>query len=157
MVARREFYGRVGILADNRLLRSYFRAWYLRLKKHQQAAWRQSMRNKIDLIRRRREDKLRKDAWAKWRQSFKSHLSDQHYAERLVLRTFRQWRDKIRKLDDMAELADEVMHCGDHRTLEQAWNHWNNATQLRSIERLISYKIGLRIMHEAMGAWKRRM
>lgn len=157
MTSQQELHERVTMLANNRLLRATFTTWNTRMKAQQQAAWRKSMRTKMNGIRRKREERLRKDAWAKWRQSYKSHLSEQHYAERLVLRFYRCWKEKLQKVDHLTGIADQVVQSRDGRMLEHVWSQWSHEAQLRGIERLIRDKVGLRITGEVMELWKNRL
>lgn len=155
--ARREVYNRVSLLASKRCLKAALRVWRLRLKEKQQTAWRNSMRLKMKTIRETREAKLRKDAWAKWRQSYRSHLAWQQYNQRLVLRFFERWRDKLAGVQDLESFANEVSRVGEGKALERSWNRWRHGAQLRSIERVVQERVGTRIMDEAMDVWKKQL
>ncbi|KAJ7582773.1 hypothetical protein C8J56DRAFT_955676 [Mycena floridula] len=156
-LAKRELYNRVAILSDKRLLRSHFKLWHLRLKERQQSAWRHSMRQKMDIVRKRRQDRLLNDAWAKWRQSHRSHLAEQRFYEQLVIRFYKRWKQRLYAVDDLAVQADSMLRERDWKAAEGMFNHWYMAVHLRSLERTVETKVSLRVMDEAMTVWKRQM
>jgi protein SFI1 len=156
MLAKREFYLQVSTLANNRLVKAHLRIWYVRLKERQQDAWRRSMRQKIDITRDRRADKLRMDAWTKWRQSYRSHLFQQHCVERLVLRCYWLWKEKLNRHGQMVQVADQTMMRKDIILQEKAWSYWCNSTQLQRIEKIVQYKVGLRVLYEVVAQWRRQ-
>jgi Sfi1 spindle body protein. len=120
-----------------------------------EAAWRYRMRMKMKAVRERREGKLRKDAWAKWRQSYRSHLSGQHYIERLVLRFYRRWKNKLSDVDRLKTITDEFSRVKDEGVIERRWNYWRRATEMRNAERIVLERVNLRVMGEAIDVWKR--
>jgi protein SFI1 len=105
-------------------------------------------------VREKREGKLRKDAWAKWRQSYRSHLSGQHYTERLVLRFVQRWKTKLLEVDHLEAAGDEFLNGKDRRVAERCWRYWRRAAELRSAERSVVASVGLRIMGSVMDIWK---
>jgi protein SFI1 len=113
------------------------------------------MRSKMKTVREKREGKLRKDAWAKWRQSYRSHLSGQHYTERLVLRFFQWWKTKLLEMDHLEAAGDAFFSGKDRKAAERCWSYWRRTAELRNAERLIVESIGLRIMGNAMDIWKK--
>lgn len=114
------------------------------------------MRKKMKTVREKREGTLRKDAWAKWRQSYRSHLSGQHYAECLALRFFRKWKTKLLEVDHLEAAGDKFCDRRDRRAAERCWIYWRRAGQLRSAERLVLENVGLRVMGDVMDIWKKR-
>jgi protein SFI1 len=153
--SRRALYQRVGSVVDTRRLRAAFSCWKLRLKAKRQTEWRDGMRMKMKIIREKKEAKLRKDAWAKWRQSYRSHLSAQHYAERLVLRFLHRWRERLAKVDHMEAAADEFLYDTVGRRAEKCWDHWKVMMELRNSERVISERIDLRVMGNTLKIWRK--
>jgi protein SFI1 len=148
---------RVVHLADQRCLKAAFRVWAFKLKEKKRTDWQHMMRTKMKLIQDRREGKLRKDAWAKWRQSYQSHLSRQHYAERLILRFYRRWEDSLAKLDHMEAVADEHQYVIEERTVERCWDCWRKAMQMKMMEKTMSERVGLRIMGKVIDIWKQHL
>jgi protein SFI1 len=114
------------------------------------------MRKKMKTVRENREGKLRKDAWAKWRQSYRSHISGQHYTERLLLRFFQQWKTKLLEVDHLEAAGDEIWNGRDRRATERCWTYWKRAAELRSTERSVLASVGLRMMGNIMDIWKKR-
>lgn len=149
-----ELYDRVSALANNRGLRAALATWKSRLKEKKQTEWRNDMRRKMTSVREKREAKLRKDAWAKWRQSYRSHLSEQHYAERLVLRLFRRWKTRFLAVDHLEVVGDQFLDAKENRAVERCWTFWRRAVELRNVERTVSESVGLRIMGNTMEVWK---
>jgi protein SFI1 len=114
------------------------------------------MRRKMKTVREKREGKLRKDAWAKWRQSYRSHLSGQHYTERLVLRFFQRWKTKLQEVDHLEAAGDQFLDDKERKAAERCWTYWKRAVQLRNAERSVVESVGLRIMGDAMDIWKKQ-
>jgi protein SFI1 len=152
-----ELYSRVTTLADTRCLRAALTIWESRLKEKRQTEWRNDMRMKMKTVREKREGKLRKDAWAKWRQSYRSHLSGQHYTERLVLRFFRRWKTKLSAVDHLEAAADGFLNGREDRAVNRCWDYWRRAVELRNAERSVVERVSLRIMEDAMSVWKKHM
>lgn len=151
-----DLYSRVSTLANNRCLRAVLDAWKLKLKGKRQSDWRNSMRSKMKSIREKREGKLRNDAWAKWRQSYRSHLSGQLYAEHLVLRFFRRWKTRLLVMDHLEAAGDEFLHVQKRKTAEKYWLCWRRALELRNAQRSVVESVGLRVMGDALVVWKKR-
>jgi protein SFI1 len=132
-----------------------FSFWKTKVKEKKQAEWRHMMRMKMKTIRDKREGKLRKDAWVKWRQSYRSHLSSQHYIERLVVRFYRRWKERLSKVDNLEATADEISRLTREREKERCWNNWRRVAEMRLMERVVLERIRLRVLGEVMDAWKK--
>lgn len=115
------------------------------------------MRNKMKSVRERREGKMRKDAWAKWRQSYRSHISGQHYTEHLVLRFFQRWKTRLLDIDHLEAVGEESLNIRGRRDVERTWVYWRRAAELRAAERSIAESVSLRIMGHVIDLWKQRM
>jgi protein SFI1 len=147
----------VQALSDGRCLKTALNVWKAKLQEKRQAQWRDAMRYKIKVVRTNRENKLKKDAWAKWRQSYQSHLSGQHYTERLVSRFFQQWKKKLVEVDHLDATAEEYDRVREDRALVRCWGLWKRASQLKSAERVMAERVDLRIISEVLSVWKRHM
>lgn len=152
-----DLYSRVTILANNRCLRVALGAWRSRTKEKKQLDWRNDMRNKMKSIREKREITLIKDAWAKWRQSYRSHLSGQHYTERLILQFFQRWKRRLSEVDHLEATGDGFLNVKEHKDVERCWSYWRRAVELRNAEKSIAESVGLRIMGDVMDVWKQRV
>jgi protein SFI1 len=150
-----DLYSRVSTLANNQRLRAALTSWRLRLKEKRRMDWQNDMRRKMKMVREKREASLRKDAWAKWRQSYRSHLSGQHYIERLVFRFFQRWKTRLLEVDHQEAVGDEFLGGQEHKVVERCWNYWKRTTELRNAERSALDSVGLRIMGDALEVWKK--
>ncbi|KAI0374779.1 hypothetical protein BV20DRAFT_1010391 [Pilatotrama ljubarskyi] len=153
--ARRELYLRVAALSDRRYMKRALHVWKLKLKEKKQIHWREDMRARMKAVRERDELRLKKDAWAKWRQSYLSHLSEHHFARKLVTRFFNRWKGRLRKLDELDAAAEHFAYAREEHALERCWDLWRSATQLRLAEKSMRERVDLRIMAGAMDTWKR--
>ncbi|OBZ75311.1 hypothetical protein A0H81_04427 [Grifola frondosa] len=156
-ISRREIYQRVSALSNRRCLKVALNLWEDKLKEKRQAQWRDNMRSRMREVREKRELKLKKDAWAKWRQSYRSHLSEQHYSERLVLRFLKRWQAKVHRLDELDAAAEHFMYAKEEAQIEQCWNMWQHAMDMRRAEKEMKARVALRVMAEAMVVWKKRI
>jgi protein SFI1 len=143
------------MLANNRCLRAALGVWKSKLKLKRQMEWRNDMRRKMKTVREKREAKLRKDAWAKWRQSYRSHLSGHRYIERLALRHFQRWKTKLLEVDHLEGVGDQFLVGKDHKTITKCWSYWKRAMELRNAQRSVVESVGLRIMGNAMNIWRK--
>jgi protein SFI1 len=153
--SRTELYQRVTRLDNERRLRKILNRWVRKLQDSRQANWQHAMRMKMKIVRDKRDSKLRKDAWAKWRQSYQSHLSQQHYSERLVIRSFRKWKDRLFALDHMDTAADNRVSIMERKFLERTWNAWRRGVDMKLTEKAMSERVCIRLIGEAMSLWKR--
>ncbi|KAK0210699.1 CTLH/CRA C-terminal to lish motif domain-containing protein [Desarmillaria ectypa] len=144
-------------MADKRQMKWVFSRWRRSLVGKQHENWRNSMRSKMKIVRTKREERLRKDAWAKWRQSYRSHLSDQHFNERLFLRFFQRWKGKLSAVDGLEDVADEMQHARAEHAVERCWSHWRQMTHLRAAERVIAGQVGQRVKRQVMKTWQKQM
>ncbi|PBK78094.1 hypothetical protein ARMSODRAFT_991560 [Armillaria solidipes] len=144
-------------MADERQMKKAFSRWRRSLVGKQNENWRNSMRSKMKIVRTKREQRVRRDAWAKWRQSYQSHLSDQHYNERLSLRIFKRWKAKLSAVDGLEDVADEVQHARAEHAVERCWTHWRQITHLRAAESVIAQQVGQRVKRQAMRTWRKQM
>ena len=155
--SRLELQSQIATLANTRHLRTAFVGWRSRLKEKRQTDWRNDMRGKMKSVREKREGKLRKDAWAKWRQSYRSHLSGHYYIDHLVLRCFRKWRTRLLSIDHLEVAGDEFLRLKEAKGAERYLIYWRRATELRNTERSVTETISLRILASKMDLWRKRM
>ena len=154
---RRELYERVSMLSDNRHLRTAMKLWKVKLKERKQVQWRNDMRMRMKTVHDRHEMKLKKDAWAKWRQLYCSHIAEQQYSQKLVLRLYGVWKRKLVKLDRLEDAADQLVARRGKAQKERYWVVWKREMLVKNAERAMAERVGLRILSGAMNVWKRRM
>ncbi|KAG8217745.1 Sfi1 spindle body protein-domain-containing protein [Butyriboletus roseoflavus] len=142
-------------LGNTRCLRAALTLWKAKLKEKRQIAWRNDMRVKMKATREKRDLKIQKDAWAKWRQSFRSHLSELQYNERIVLRFFLRWKSSLSKLDCLETAADHFYRRSTCSAVMQTWKRWKRALAVSDAEKAVTAKISLRINREVMQVWKK--
>ncbi|EMD38501.1 hypothetical protein CERSUDRAFT_153416 [Gelatoporia subvermispora B] len=154
---RHEIDRHVSGLSDARRLKTAFGLWKSKLKEKRQNDWRNAMRARMNLIRERRESKLRKDAWAKWRQSYQSHLSDQHFCRTILFRFLRKWRLRLATLEEMDAAAEHFELLQQDRQLERSWDVWREALDVRKAEKILGERVDLRIITQALDVWKKQL
>lgn len=153
----RELHMRISALSDRRRMKLAVQIWKTKWKEKRQAVWRESMRARMQTVRQKREAKLLKDAWANWRQSHRSHLSEQHYADRLVVRFFKRWRTRLEDLEQLDAAVDHFLYEKEERSVERCWDMWRRAMEMRKAERMMVERVDLRIMGQTMEVWKHRV
>ncbi|KAI0093593.1 hypothetical protein BDY19DRAFT_989156 [Irpex rosettiformis] len=154
---RRELYGRVAQLSDSRRLKAAIQLWRVKLKERKQAQWRNDMRMRMKTVHDRHEMKLKKDAWAKWRQLHRSRIAAQQYSQKLVLRLYNRWKTKLVALDRLENAAGQLIARRGKAQKERCWEMWKREMGVRNAERDMAERVGLRILSNAMGVWKRRL
>lgn len=153
---RTDLINRVTALENTRRLRSALRIWTQHLQEKKRADWRLDMRAKLKAVRQRREIRVLKDAWAKWRQSYRSHLAGLDYDDRLVRKMFDRWKTGVLQVDGLYLEADAFKEQRHADVLEKIWDTWKVSSQLRSIERLVVARSRARILRDAVSVWQHR-
>lgn len=153
--SRHELYRCVTNLSDSQCLKSAIAQWKKKLKEKDQAKWRDEMRHKMKTIKDKVGLRLRKDAWAKWRQSYLSHLSSQHYAEHLLFRFYCCWKERLSRLDGLEEAADLHLEIVEQGCVGRCWNLWKRASDMRNAERELLQRVKLRLMGNAIDIWRK--
>lgn len=157
LLALRDLDQRVQTLSDKKCLKAALTVWQNKHMLKKQAMWRDEMRNKMKLIREKRESKLQKDAWAKWRQLYQSHLSRQHYTERLVLRLFNLWKQKLARIDGLEGKIDGYVKTREKSVVARSWDMWRRAADLKNLEAALAARVSTQIARDALGKWKQQM
>ncbi|KAI0670486.1 Sfi1 spindle body protein-domain-containing protein [Trametes maxima] len=153
--ARRELHLRIAALSDRRCLKRAFHVWKLKLKEKKQVHWREDMRARMKIVRERDELRLKKDAWAKWRQSHLSHLSEHHFERKVIVRFFNRWKCRVGKLDELDAVAEHFAYVREERAVERCWDVWRRGAELRLAEKTIRERVDLRVMTSTMDTWRR--
>lgn len=143
-------------LSNRRCLKLACNLWKAKLREKKQANWRDDMRARMKAVRDRNEERVKKDAWAKWRQSYRSHLSEVQFSRRLLLRFFNRWKACLVQLDQLEAAAEHLRRVRMERQIELSWDLWHRAAELRHAERIMRERVDLRIMANVVDAWKRR-
>lgn len=150
---RRELYLRVAALSDRRCLKRALNTWKQRSKEKKQVHWREDMRARMKMVRERDELRLKKDAWAKWRQSHLSHLAEHQFSQKLVKRYFDRWKSRVGRLDQLDAAAEHFVYAKEERAMERSWDIWRRTAELRIAERTMRERVDVRIMAGAMDVW----
>ncbi|OJT15746.1 hypothetical protein TRAPUB_4382 [Trametes pubescens] len=150
---RHQLYLRVAALSDRRCLKRALNAWKQKSKEKKQVHWREDMRARMKMVRDRDELRLKKDAWAKWRQSHLSHLAEHQFSQRLVKRFFDRWKSRVGRLDQLDAAAEHFVHAKEERAMERCWDIWRRTAELRTAERSLRERVDLRTMTGALAVW----
>ncbi|KAJ4488143.1 hypothetical protein J3R30DRAFT_3695788 [Lentinula aciculospora] len=158
--SRLNMYERVDAFANRRLQRTFFSIWKARLKKRvkekQQTEWRRDMRMKIQLVRARRDLRIVKEAWVQWGRSHKLIVADQFFYEQLVVRLSQRWRTRLQEIRENEAVADGLSRSHMWRVVESYWDHWRASTQMSHIEKVLSERVGQRIISEVLDTWNKK-
>jgi protein SFI1 len=154
LASRRQLQNQQIIEFSKRHLKTAFRVWQTKLKQKQQLVWRSEMRQKMKFIKNKLELKIKKDAWAKWRQLQLSHRADKHYQLCLLIRLFARWKTKLRQVSEMVDVANEYATHVDLKVADRCWDYWKRATVSRHQELVVIQRVDFRIMVNAFDQWK---
>ncbi|KAI0664914.1 Sfi1 spindle body protein-domain-containing protein [Cubamyces menziesii] len=153
--ARQELYTRVAALSNRRYLKRAMHIWKLKFKEKKQARWKEEMRARMKTLRERDELVLKKDMWTKWRHAYHLHTLQTQFEQRVVIRFFDRWKSRMRRLDELEAAAEHFTYAKDEKAVEQSWDTWRHATQLRLAERALRDRVDLRIMANAIDTWRK--
>ena len=142
---------------QNHTLTRFFGTWQAKLKKKRQDAWRIDMRQKMKIIKTRSDNRIRQEAWNKWRQLHRAHFADDHYKIALLARYFLQWKAKVAHLDDLDAIADNFVRAIQLKCLKSYFDLWKRVIGLRYSERHIARRVDLRLMSTTVHLWRIRM
>jgi len=154
---RREYHQQIYAMFESRRLKWAMDMWKMKLHAKRQIQWRDSMRSRMKVVRLNREKKLKKDAWAKWRQLYRSRLSAQHHSKQLLARYFSRWKRRLAGVDAVEDAGETLARVFDNQRLSKLWHIWRRASALRATENLLVERVDLRVMNDAMAVWKKRM
>lgn len=155
MAERKQSYIRIAGLSDNRCLKRSLATWRNKLREAQQSKWRHSMRSKMKTIKEKREHKLQQDAWALWRQSYRSRLADQRYEDGLRIRLYNRWKTRLRTIDALETAADDLLSAADDRRVIDCWERWRKTSKLENSAQSLIERINRREMADAIDLWRR--
>ena len=154
---RHEYHQQTYAMFESRRLKRAMDTWRMKLHAKRQIQWRDSMRSRMKVVRLNREKKLKNDAWAKWRQLYRSRLSAQHYSKHLLTQFFSRWRRRLAGVDAVEDTGETLVQTFDSRRVSKFWHIWRRASTLRTAESLLAERVNLRVMNDAMTVWKKRM
>ena len=157
LTSRRQSQSQQVIKFSKRYLKVAFGVWQTKLKEKRQLLWRSEMKKKMKFIKNRSELKVKKDAWAKWRQLQLSHRADKHYQLRLLVRVFARWKTKLGQVYEMAEIADEYTGHLDLKVADRCWDYWKRAAVSRHQELVMIQRVDWRIVVNGFDRWKQRV
>lgn len=58
-------------------------------------------------------------------------------------------------MHQLEEAGNEFLMVTEGKAGERCWGHWRRAVEIRSSERIILERVGLRVMGEVMDIWNR--
>ncbi|RPD79963.1 hypothetical protein L226DRAFT_550172 [Lentinus tigrinus ALCF2SS1-7] len=155
--ARRELFLRVATLCNRRFLKRFFQVWKTKYKEKKQVQWREDMRARMKAVRERDELRLKRELWARWRQVYLSHVSEQQFSRKITARFLNRWKDKLRQLDELDAAAEHFVYVREEKVVDRYWESWRRALDLRRAEKIMKERVGLRLMSNGMDTWRRQL
>ncbi|KAF9264836.1 hypothetical protein L218DRAFT_925468 [Marasmius fiardii PR-910] len=156
-VAQREWYNQIAVVDNKRRLKAAFSIWKQRLQGHlqekQKLAWRQDMRARLATFRKQRKEASLKEFWVHWRRTYQHRLSELHYHERLKIRCYLQWKEKLHTMYRLEDNADQAHHDA---LVSRFWDYWKHSVELRFPERVVARQVESRIKREVFEVWKKQ-
>ena len=150
-------YRRVAALSNIRCLKSVLEVWKVKAKQKRQIKWRQDMRARMKTVRDNHDRRLVLDVWVTWKQRYRLETADQIYYRQLLSRVLRVWKARKDGLHQLHEVSGQLISLREQSQVERCWLLWRRAMQLRHAENVMRERVGLRIMTNAIYAWKRRL
>jgi protein SFI1 len=155
--ARAELAARVAHVADARMLRRALIVWGAKLQERRQVAWRADMRARMHTVRKRRELALAAEMLRRWQLAARGRAAERMHDERLLVRMLVKWKSATGRVGTLQEDVEVYALRRDAKTVEQAWERWRWATDLRRREAAMAERVSLRVLGGAWDAWKKRM
>lgn len=66
------------------------------------------------------------------------------------------WRDKLTKIENMEEEADELALNNEQNRIVQMWDFWKTCLELKEGEKIIKGQVHKRLKLNALQVWKNR-
>ncbi|KIK59731.1 hypothetical protein GYMLUDRAFT_74171 [Collybiopsis luxurians FD-317 M1] len=158
--SRRALCARVDAFANRRCQQIFFSIWKQRLKRQVkeklQIKWRQDMRMRIQLVRQKRDKRVLQQAWDNLRQSHRLTVADQYYDGQLLVRFFQHWKTILGKAYGKEAIADEMFRNRMENAVETYWDHWRSSAEIARIGKVITERVGLRVLGETLDIWYKR-
>jgi len=137
-------------------LKRFFDLWTDKLKRRRQERWRQDMRMRMKIVRDKREARMERDAWAKWRHLFHLYLAAHNRDRRLTRVFFVRWRQRLEHIDRLDILADETAQRGLKRLVMQKWAWWKHVLELSLSEKVFVERNSRKTMENVMAMWRKQ-
>jgi len=142
---------------SKRLLKQMLDFWKTKLKRKKQAAWREDMRRKMKVIKRKGDVRIKKDAWMKWQSVLLLHRAHRHYEIGLLYRSLSHWKRKSTRLISFERDADVFAKETEFRLTHRCWEQWKRTTVLRHKSLGVARMVDARVMADTLNRWRSRM
>jgi hypothetical protein len=157
-LASRQRLDRIAIVFhDTRCLKTYFDHWQTGLDKKKKVKWREEMRRKLKILQGKRHAHLKKEAWHTWREAYMVRFASQNYERNLLSRMIGIWRKRLSNTFLLEDAADEFRASKRSNNMDRFFREWHRATQLRSIEKVMSHRAQLRMLSMVWERWRNQM
>lgn len=153
-MSRQDFYHRVTILSNRRILKRAVDTWKSRFSEKQRMKWRETMRMKMNSVKRKRDTKLLRDMWSRWCRTHYLQLSILQYTQHLQHRFYHLWKRKLYAIFQKEVIADNRV---DRNVLERSWRLWRNAGHRCQLERTMVEELDLRLMRRTWLVWRKNL
>ena len=157
LIARQAAENRLVYQFMTRRLKRVFGVWKAKLKQKQRTAWREDMRQKMKVVKRKSEVRTKKDTWMKWQHVLLLRRAHRHYEIGLLYRYLNLWKVKHADLDTLARVANNFASNADFRNVNRFWHQWKRATTLEHKARFITRKVNCRLLVNANDRWRNRL
>lgn len=152
--ARRDAEDKLVAHFSKRLLKQMLDFWKTKLKRKKQAAWREDMRRKMKVIKRKCDVRVKKDAWMRWQSVLLLHRAHRHYEIGLLYRSLSRWKGKSTRLISLARDADVFAKETEFRLAYRCWEQWKRTVVLRHKSLRVTRIVDARIMADTLDRWR---
>ena len=142
---------------STKLLKRVFTFWKAKFNQKKQAAWREDMRQKMKIVKRKSELRIKRDAWTKWQRMLLLQRAQKHYEIGLLYRYLGKWKEKVIRVESLEQHAEMFLKEADFTVLDRFWRQWKLNTVLQHQSQIMLRRVECRIVANALGKWKTRM
>ncbi|KAH8117554.1 Sfi1 spindle body protein-domain-containing protein [Phellopilus nigrolimitatus] len=154
---RRKDYSQIGRRHDIHLIKISMTVWLNRLKTRRVTQWKDDMRKRMSYIRKKRDDRIRREAWTRWKHLHQGELADSHYDRRLTSKMFAVWQSQLTRMDHLEAVAIDFMQLSEQNRAANLWDFWKRQTNLYESGKIIRDRVDARLLVSSLGTWKHRM
>ncbi|KAL5529043.1 hypothetical protein ACEPAG_5017 [Sanghuangporus baumii] len=150
-------YEEIGRRHEIYVLRVALMKWKTQTQTVQVSKWREDMRRRMTIIKKKRDERILENTWTKWRQAHQGEAAYLIYERGLVFRTLRRWKGGLAKLERLETAAIQFSQSLDDAQESRAWEFWKLRTDLQGMERVISARVDARLKQSALRTWRQNL
>ncbi|KAG8983225.1 hypothetical protein FRB93_007345 [Tulasnella sp. JGI-2019a] len=134
--------------------RACLKQWKVAFYEKKRKAWQDEMRKRMGDVRRRVDGRILAAAFLEWYRKHQDAKSTRFDAKRIVSLTFRHWKKRFERIDQLAIVAEQVVDTRDRMNMERSVAVWRGKRRLQETERVFRGRQNRKTLKTALRSWR---